>query len=444
MRSPREEKLTTISIGRANRACCAGLVAAALSVLAGPAATQTTEIKIGYMKHPIHEASISIMEKWAEKNGVKLTKVPMAYEIFMEKVTATLTSGGDQFDIIWHNDDWGQLWKKWVEPTDDIEGLKSVFKRTVDVAFLNDDGKPTVVPMAHTFGVFFYRSDLVQENEVPKTWDELVSVSQRLQKGGKVKWGYVGGMAMNHSWFAWFWALWANNCDIFAPPYERDNAMLAKAGWMPMLDQPCSQQVVEFWWDAINKYKISPPAMPSYTRNDANAIFQAGEAAFTVADLTLYGQFNDPKKSKAAGKIGISFLPLGPNRKEPVAWNDIWGWAIPKGSPPEKKAISKKMLNAMLLDTDGQIEMWKATGGPPPNISTWKTIAASDPLFRRTNEIVFNVKQVIAGAYYMPEWPAAHKAYNDGVTAAVIGKREDIPKVLKEHATKVRASVGSN
>lgn len=407
------------------------LAAALAGLLVSAGSASAVDIKIGYMKHPIHEASIAIMEKWAAKNGINIVKIPMAYEIFMEKVTATLTSGGDQYDIIWHNDDWGQLWKNWLEPTGDIEGMKHVYKQTVDVAFLNDAKQPTVVPMAHTFGVFYYRTDLLDEARVPKTWGDLVEASRALQKAGKVKWGYVGSMAMNHTWFTWFWTNWTNNCDVMAPPYERRNDVLAKGGWKPMLDQACSQQVVEYWWDAINTHKISPPAMISYTRNDANAIFQAGDAAFTVADLTLYGQFNDPKKSKVAGKIGIALLPLGPSRKEPVAWNDIWGWAIPKGVPAERKAAAKKLLNAMLLDKEGQIALWKATGGPPPNVTVWKTLAESDPLFRKADEVVFSVKDVIAGGYYTPQWPAIHKAYSDAVIAALNGKREDIPKALK-------------
>ena len=56
--------------------------------------------------------------------------------------------------------------------------------------------------MAHTVGTFFYRSDIVKPEEVPKTFDELVTVSQRLQKEGKAKWGYVGGMTMNNTWFS--------------------------------------------------------------------------------------------------------------------------------------------------------------------------------------------------------------------------------------------------
>ena len=90
-----------------------------------PAQAEVAELKIGYMKHPIQDASVEIMDKWAKEKGIELVKIPMAYSIFMEKVTATLTSEGDQFDIIWHNDDWGQLWLKWLETTDDIAGKRS-------------------------------------------------------------------------------------------------------------------------------------------------------------------------------------------------------------------------------------------------------------------------------------------------------------------------------
>ena len=49
---------------------------------------------------------------------------------------------------------------------------------------------------------------------------ELVSTGQRLQKEGKVKWGYVGGMSMNNTWFSLWWSMWANNCDILKPLFE--------------------------------------------------------------------------------------------------------------------------------------------------------------------------------------------------------------------------------
>src|SRR5262245_52635469 len=325
---------------------CAIAIASAIGIslaFVAPTVAQEREIKVGDMQNPIQDASLDIMEKWAKANNVKLTRIPMAYSVFMEKVTATLTSGADQFDMIWHNDDWGQLWKKWLETTDDVKGIENADAWPL-LAFWNDDKKLTTVPMAHTVGTFFYRTDLAKPEEVPKTFDELVGVSQRLQKEGKVKWGYVGGMSMNNTWFSFWWTMWANNCDILKPLFERDNEKLKAAKFEPAITEPCHREIVEFWWDAINTHKISPPGMPAYGRNEANAIFMAGEAAFTLVDSTHFGEFNDPKRSKIVGKIGMAPFPVGPRAQKPTSWNEIWGWAIPKGVPAERKQLAKQML----------------------------------------------------------------------------------------------------
>ena len=426
----------------ARRAWTGGALGLALIGGMATSAAAQTEIKIGYMKHPIHEANVDMMQKWADENNVTLTKIPMAYDIFQEKVTATLTSGGDQFDIIWHNDDWGQLWKKWVEPTGDIPGMENVDPHPLD-AFINDDGEVTVVPMTHTVGTFFYRSDLLSEDELPTTFDELVEVSKRLQEEGEVEWGLVGGMKMNHSWFSWWWTMWSNNCDIFLPIYERDNEVLAENGWKPAIAEPCHQEIVEFWWDALNEHKISPPGMTAYGRDEANAIFMAGDAAFNLVDSTHYGDFNDENKSRIAGKVGMGKFPMGPRNDEPIAWNEIWGWAIPKGVPEERKEVAKQMLGAMLTDIDGQIAQWEETGGPPPSQEAWEVLAGQDPVFARLKEVVFDVNIPMHSAYYFPNWPAVHKAYSDAVIGAVSGEREDIAESLQNSVQTVHdAAVG--
>ena len=198
-----------------------------------------------------------------------------------------------------------------------------------------------------------------------------VTISKKLQAEGKVKFGYVAGASMNNSWFTWFWSMWGNNCDVLMPFYERDNKKLAAAGWKSSMTEPCMQKTVEYWWDAINTHKIVPRGMPAYDRNEANAVFTSGDAAFTVADTWWWGTFNDPAKSKIAGKVAAARFPLGPDRAKPFGWDDIWGWAIPKSIPEERKKLAKQMLNAMMLDKEGQIKMFTATGAPPPNTSFW-------------------------------------------------------------------------
>ena len=83
---------------------------------------QVKELRIGYQPSPIQDASIAMFEAWGAKNGVKIVKVPNSYGVYVEKMTASLTSNSDQYDVIWHNDDWGQTWAHLLEPTDDVAG----------------------------------------------------------------------------------------------------------------------------------------------------------------------------------------------------------------------------------------------------------------------------------------------------------------------------------
>ena len=408
-------------------------------LLAGTSGAQAPkELRVGYQPNPIQDASLAMMEKWGAKHGVKITKVPNSYGVYVEKMTASLTSNSDQYDVIWHNDDWGQLWKKLLEPMDDIPGLKYADKWGMDaIIFNNDEGKTTVVPLGHTFGAFFYRTDLLKESEVPKTHAELVTVSKKLQEAKKVKFGYVGAMAMNHTWFSWFWTMWTNECDVLLPVYNRDNATLAKNGWKSGMTEPCMKETAEYWWDAINTHKISPKGMPAYDRNEANAVFMAGDAAFTVADSVYWATFNDPAKSKVAGKVGISYFPLGPRRKDHFSWNDIWGWAVPKSIPAERKTLAKQMLSDMMSDEEGQLALWKRTGAPPPNTQLWDKIAKDDEFMRQLKKYNMDIKRKAHSAYYFEKWPAVHKAFNDAATKALTGDRKDIAKALEEGAVAV-------
>ena len=213
--------------------------------------------------------------------------------------------------------------------------------------------------------------------------------------------------------------------------------VVPKNGWKSGMTEPCMKEIAEYWWDAINTHKISPKGMPAYDRNEANAVFMAGDAAFIVADSVYWATFNDPAKSKIAGKVGITYFPLGPRRKDHFAWNDIWGWAVPKSISAERKKLAKQMLSDMMTDEAGQMELWKRTGAPPPNVQFWDKIAKDDPFMNQLKKYALDVKRKAHSAYYFEKWPAVHKAFNDAATKALTGDRKDIPKALEEGAVAV-------
>ncbi len=208
----------------------AALAAAAGLLVAGGASAQAVkELRIGYQPSPIQDASIAMFETWGAKNGIKIVKVPNSYGVYVEKMTASLTSNSDQYDVIWHNDDWGQLWAHLLEPTDDVPGQQ--VRREVG------HGQGRVRQRA---GPEHRRADgpdlqrvllplrpACSPTRCRRRWRRSSSVSKKLQAANKVKFGYVGGMSMNNSWFSWFWSMWGNNCDVLMPFYERDNKKLA-------------------------------------------------------------------------------------------------------------------------------------------------------------------------------------------------------------------------
>lgn len=424
-----------MSFGMRRFLTLAGAVACMAS--ASTARAETT-LNICYINHPVQVANVAILEKWAAKQGIKLNKTLTSYAVYLPKITQMLTAGAtDQCDIIWNNDDWGQDLAQYLEPLDDVSAALNVAEGQLE-PFHDANGKTTAVSITTTAGILFYRTDLVSEAELPKTWADLVKTSEKLQAAKKVKWGYVGGMSYTNTFFSFWWSLWNNGCDIYAPAYERDNKKLAADGWKPMIDSACQIQTVEFWWDALNKNKISPPGMTTYSRDEANAIFQAGDSAFTVADTTFLGTFNNPEKSTVAGKVGIASFPVGPMGKEVRTWIDIWGWSVPKTLPADRKAAAKQLLGAMLTDADGQIEQWNQTGGPPPNTKVWPTLEKNDAGWRKLHNILFTPAHV-HDAYYFRNWSTVHKTYSDTMIRAIKGSREDIPQVLKASAAAISA-----
>ncbi len=421
----------------------AALVAGAWLGLSAAPAAAAGKLSIAYMPHPIHEQQLKWMKKWGEMNGVEIRPTPISYEVYVEKLTASFLAKSQEYDIIWHNDDWGQLWGAYMEPVEDVKGLAAMDRHIlVDQAMLwkQPDGKKaaTAVPFSETLGIFFYRKDLISEAEYPKTWADLVRVSQKLQKEGKVKWGYVGGMKYPHTWFTLLWSLWTNDCDLFAPYNERDNEVLAKNGWKSMLGEKCAREALEFWWDNINVHKISPPALVSYTRTESDGIFMAGDAFMTMNDTPLYSKYNDPAASKVAGKVAMGRFPLGPSStKKGLAWRAAWFWAIPKAIAPEQKKLAKALLNWMLDTEEVQRDIWKSAAGIPPITSAQAALAKEDPLFVQVKSILIDAPYHIVPAYYFKQWPEVHATFADIASKALIGRREDIPKVLADGAQKL-------
>jgi ABC-type glycerol-3-phosphate transport system substrate-binding protein len=401
-----------------------------LGTLASGAAAKV-RLRVVYQPFTIHNQQVKWMQEWTKKNpDVEIEPVPLAYELYYPKVSTAIQAPKCEYDIVWHNDDWGMAWIEFMEPVDDVENFKLVPRHLWDI-FWADAKHPraTAVPFIGTSAGMFYRKDLIPNP--PKTWKEVEAISLKLMKEGKVKFGYLGGVKYPHAYFTLLPFMWANQGDILYPPFERRNDILAKNGWKPFVTDVTMIEMLEFWWDQIHKTKTVPADFVGFTRTAAMAIFQAGDCAMFGEDALKYGDVNDPAKSKVAGKVGLASFPYGPHGKGPLSWDVPWGWGIPKNIPEENKKAAKRVIGYMLSD-EVQLDMWKTTGGIPVTTHLREKLFQTDPLFKEFALATYKAPVLVMSAHYYPAWPQVHSIWNDYCVKALMGEKKDIKKVMSQ------------
>ena len=88
-------------------------------------------------------------------------------------------------------------------------------------------------------------------------------------------------------------------------------------------DDPRSVKYTEMWVDMIRE--SGPPNWASMQSYDAMAAFAAGQAGM-IADCDFFAAgYEDPNKSKIAGKVGYAMLPPGSAGK---TYSGLWTWAL--------------------------------------------------------------------------------------------------------------------
>ena len=132
-------------------------------------------------------------------------------------------------------------------------------------------GKVYGVPFQRSTPVMYYNKDAFSEagldpERPPVTWDELISVAQKLttREGERTtRWG----IELPLEAFNWFY---------YALTYANGGEALSTDGTKVLWDQPKNIEALQFWHDLVNKYKVTPAYTPW---NDGPQEFAAGKTA---------------------------------------------------------------------------------------------------------------------------------------------------------------------
>jgi multiple sugar transport system substrate-binding protein len=238
------------------------------------------------------------------------------------------------------------------------------------------EGKLYRMPFRSDAGMLYYRKDLLTANnyQPPKTFEELIAISQDLQEKGVSQWGYLwqgkqyeGLSAMFVEILQGFGAFWI----------EPDTLEVG-------LDRPEAIQAVEFLRSTIAK-KISPPGVITYSEEETRRLFQEGKAVF-LRNWPYVFALASADNSPIQGKFSIKPMIHAPGYPS-GACQGGWGLGIAKNSPHPEAAWE---VIEFFSSEESQRKFILATGYVPSRKSLFNDpeIVAKYPHYPQLLEVV--------------------------------------------------------
>jgi multiple sugar transport system substrate-binding protein len=130
------------------------------------------------------------------------------------------------------------------------------------------------------------------------------------------------------------------------------------------LTAPEGIQALDFYGRMLRKY--GPPGAVKTTDIESQSLFAQGRAAMYTDIATRQAVFEDPARSKVAGKIGYAKIPAGPGGKRQMML-PINGLFI---SPFSQKKDAAWLLVQYLTGKDVALQL-HLKGSASPRVSTW-------------------------------------------------------------------------
>ncbi|NPV53946.1 MAG: sugar ABC transporter substrate-binding protein [Firmicutes bacterium] len=280
----------------------------------------------------------SLLPEFEALTGIKVTIDDYPEGEFFKKIVIDLSSGKPVSDAFMLSHAYTVMYAegKWVEP------LKPYLEnpKLTDAAWydFNDYPKGSLrdatwkgvlygVPIAPDTQILMYRKDLFKSKglDIPKDMNELYQAAVKLNDPPKMA-GIVLRL-LRGSGTHWPWNGYVQNYGGY---------------WIDPEDNPQlnSKPTIEATKMYIKLLKDAGPAgAVNYSWYECASDFQQGKAAIFGGDSNIFmSQFENPKGSAVAGKVGYAILPAAPNGHHAPAAGTAWYWGM--SSKSSKKIAS--------------------------------------------------------------------------------------------------------
>jgi len=294
-------------------------------------------LTIGLNKHPFTESLLPLIPEFRRLTGINVDYLILPEAEYFTKLTADLSQQRGEFSVIMTGPmrNWQYVPPDWIVPLDQFldnpkltdkdwyklgdfyPGLISANRWSGKIGGGVGEGPLYSIPVLSESYILAYRKDIFDQYgiKVPTTLEEMAEGARQVKKNA----GIPGLVARGTPSVASIGTGYGSGLKSFTDGQwsEFDDKLNA------MLHDPRAVKYTEMWVSMVRE--SGPPNWANMQWYDAMEAFTAGQAGM-IADADFFAaNYEDPNKSKVAGKVGYALLPAGPGGK-PYA--GLWTWAL--------------------------------------------------------------------------------------------------------------------
>jgi multiple sugar transport system substrate-binding protein len=307
------------------------------------------KLTIGLNKHPYTESLLPLIPEFEALTGIKVDYLILPENEYGAKLTADLSQQRGEFTVIMAGAmrNWAFVTPGWMVPLDQFLNdpkltdrswykLEDFFPSLVAANRWN--GKPATgtgegplwsIPVMSESYVLAYRKDIFDQYKikVPRTYEEMAEAARLVKKNAG-----IDGLVSRGT----------PNFPTIATGYLSGVKSYTDGKWAELDEKMNAQftdpRVVKFsqmWTDMLRE--SGPANWANMTWYDGMETFAAGQAGMYPDCDFFAATYEDPKKSKVAGKVGYALLPPGPAG---TTYSGLFTWALGMSSATKNKGAA--------------------------------------------------------------------------------------------------------
>jgi multiple sugar transport system substrate-binding protein len=307
------------------------------------------KLTIGLNKHPYTESLLPLIPEFEALTGIKLEYLILPEAEYYSKVAADLSNQRGEFTVIMTGptrhwtyatpgwvvpldsflDDPKLTDKSWYKMEDFFPGLIAANRWNGKVGGGQGEGSLWAIPVMCESYILTYRKDIFDKYKikVPKTYEEMAEAARLVKKNA----GIDGVVARGRGDFVTIASGYLSGVKSYTDGKwaELDENMKAQ------FSDPRVVKFSKIWTDMMRE--SGPANWPNMTWYEGMETFAAGLAGMYPDCDFFAATYEDPKKSKVAGKVGYALLPPGPAGK---TYSNLWTWALGMSKATKNKGAA--------------------------------------------------------------------------------------------------------